>query len=216
MPVAVVLLVAIALRVAASVVTMIDAMLAGVEPPAVWSGAGAGPGEALLAAGLAAVCWWAAADGVSGIRPVAGIGAALVIVQAVLSAVAAAATIVLIGGSDAARGADLVVRLTWLVVPVVAAGVLIRAATSARARAAGVPAHGGPTERAPGTALEAAPEQVRQAYREPAGWEPDEAAGAVWTSAGDAAAGAPAAGWGSASGGWDARPDDQPQPDRPT
>ena len=186
-------------------VSLIDAALSGVGPLGALAGIGAGPGEALLAAALAAVCWWAAADGVRGIRGVAVVGAGLVIVQTAASAMAAVATSLLIGGSGAARGAELIVRLTWLVIPAIAAGVLVRAARVADSAgsAEDVPA---------GEVTLEVPAPVEQPYREAAGWEPDEAAGAVWTSAGDAAAGAAAAGWGSAAsaGGWGAG---VPEPD---
>ena len=51
---------------------------------------------------------------------------------------------------------------------------------------------------------------------EPPVWQPDQAAGAAWHSAGAAAAGAPAAGWGSDSdaAGWQPIPQQPPDPPR--
>jgi hypothetical protein len=48
-------------------------------------------------------------------------------------------------------------------------------------------------------------------------WQPDQAAGAAWLTAGDAAAGAAASGWGTPgeAGGWVPQPDGPPQPTQP-
>ena len=52
---------------------------------------------------------------------------------------------------------------------------------------------------------EPAPAALPSSQLEPV-WQPDEASGAAWYTAGDAALGAPAAGWGTPgeSGGWQA------------
>ncbi len=49
------------------------------------------------------------------------------------------------------------------------------------------------------------------------GWQPDAASGVVWHTAGDAAVGAPAAGWGTPgeTGGWDPLPDEAEGPQPP-
>jgi hypothetical protein len=62
----------------------------------------------------------------------------------------------------------------------------------------------------PSDVLPAAPAPPASDPRLQPTWQPDAAAGAAWTTAGDAAAGAPAAGWGAASSvGW------QPIPTQP-
>jgi hypothetical protein len=68
-------------------------------------------------------------------------------------------------------------------------------------------AEAGPAELLPAEAGEDLDEQREQPL-----WQPDEASGAAWHSAGAAAAGAAASGWGRPGepGGWD--PDPQPQP----
>jgi hypothetical protein len=98
---------------------------------------------------------------------------------------------------------DLADRLVALVVPVLAVvllGLLAARPTSAdplRAPAADAaadeePRPAGPGEPAPDPALEPT-------------WTTDAAAGAAWTTAGEAASGRPATGWGTAAGtGWDA------------
>ena len=187
---AVVLLVALALRVGAALTALIDGAMNGVDPLLTFASAGVGPGEVVLAVAFAALCWWCAADDVRGARPLAGIGAALVAVQVLLTGSAAIASFLLGGLSLASRIAGLLAQLTWLVVPAVTAVVLLRVARSGGASApAAEPAD-------PESPEIAAVEPVEQPYREAAGWAPDEAAGAVWTSAGEAAKGAAAADWG--------------------
>ncbi len=66
-------------------------------------------------------------------------------------------------------------------------------------------------------ALEAAePEPEPDPSREPT-WQPDQAAGAAWMKAGDAAAGAAASGWGTAdeAGGWSPQVQNEPRPTPP-
>ncbi len=199
LPVAIVLLVALTVRVGAALIALIDGAVAGLDPLLYLASAGVGPGEVVVAIGLAAMCWWAAADDVPGIRVVAGIGAALVAVQVLLTGAAAVATFALGGGALGMRLASLLAQLTWLVVPVVTVVVLLRVARSAGEKEP--VAEVGPGDQAPAGQAPAeieAPEVV-QPYREAAGWAPDEAAGAVWTSAGEAAKGAAASGWGSSA-----------------
>lgn len=88
--------------------------------------------------------------------------------------------------------------LVWLVpdvvVPVVVGVALVALARAPRTSA--TPALD-PGPAAP--AVEPAPEPAPDPELEPS-WTPDVAAGAVWRTAGDAARGAPAAGWGAAEG----------------
>jgi len=56
---------------------------------------------------------------------------------------------------------------------------------------------------------DSAPPAALPSVRQEPAWQPDEASGAAWHAASDAAVGAPAAGWGTPgkSGGWDPMPD---------
>src|SRR5690349_18681479 len=92
LPVAVILLVALAVRVGAALLALIDGALAGLDPLLYLASGGVGPGEVVVAIALAALCWWSAADDVPGARVVAGIGAALVAVQVLSTAAAAVAS----------------------------------------------------------------------------------------------------------------------------
>ena len=212
LPVAVVGTAAIAVRVAASILALIDDAMGGLGFLLAIANAAVGPGEIVLAITVAALCWWCAADAVPGARRLAGVAGALVIAQIVLSGAAAVAGFVLNGGSGlGSRVAFLLVQLTWLVVPVLTAIVLVRIAAPERSE----PGVALPPGSAPVSvpAEIAVPEPVEQPFREAAGWAPDEAAGAVWSRAGEAATGAPASDWGSAaapigasSGGWGTTP----------
>jgi hypothetical protein len=70
----------------------------------------------------------------------------------------------------------------------------------------------------PAASIDPAPAAMPSSQLEPV-WPPDEASGAAWHTAGDAALGAPATGWGTPgeSGGWQAIDDeeDPSSPDRP-
>jgi len=100
---------------------------------------------------------------------------------------------------------DLLERLVGLVVPLLAVtGLALLARRPPTVRAAPVPAL--PTAEPPAPASE--PEPSRPDPELAPTWQPDEATGAAWYTAGDAASGRPAAGWGSpASGtGWQPAP----------
>lgn len=98
--------------------------------------------------------------------------------------------------------------LLGLVLPVVAviSLLLLRRSSAPMPRAAGaVPAVGtGPAAEptAPGAALPGG--QTQPAPLQPAAWQPEQATGRVWTTAGEAARGAPGASWGEDPGpsGW--------------
>jgi hypothetical protein len=96
---------------------------------------------------------------------------------------------------------DLAERLVDLVVPLVAVGALAALVQRHRGSADEVPALVTEEELATPAAVEAAaPDPALQPT-----WQPDAAAGAAWYTAGDAASGRPAAGWGGpeSAGGWE-------------
>ncbi|WP_375432681.1 hypothetical protein [uncultured Friedmanniella sp.] len=131
------------------------------------------------------------------VTAVAFAAVALSLVLAVVLTVAADRT-----GQSAPGALDLAAALLDLVVPVVTVLVL---AALLRGPA------GAPGERSADDqqALSARPEPAQPEIPAPPGqqptWAPDVAAGAAWLSAGDAASGRPATGWGTAAGtGWDA------------
>jgi len=70
------------------------------------------------------------------------------------------------------------------------------------------------TEASPGEAVR--PPALPSPRQEPV-WQPDAASGVAWYSAGDAAVGAPAAGWGTPgeSGGWYPMPEEREAPEGP-
>jgi hypothetical protein len=91
-----------------------------------------------------------------------------------------------------------------LVVPVLVVVGLTTLLAGQRAAAATAPQSPAIAQSAPTT-----PAALPSSQLEPV-WQPDEASGAAWYTAGDAALGAPAAGWGTPgeSGGWQATADD--------
>jgi hypothetical protein len=196
-PVAIILLAALALRLGAALARVAEAAVGGSGLLFAVASAGVGAGEVVLAVALAAVVWWCATDGVRGARVLAIVAFVLVALQIVLSVAASVASYLLAGGGAVARLVALVVPLTWLVVPALAAAVLLRSARAVPVVKPAVEPEPEPVaEREPA----AEPEPVEQPYPEAAGWAPHEAAGAVWTRAGEAATGAAASGWGSTSG----------------
>jgi hypothetical protein len=96
-----------------------------------------------------------------------------------------------------------------LVVPVLVVVGLTTLLAGQRAAAATAPQSPAIAQSAPTT-----PAALPSSQLEPV-WQPDEASGAAWYTAGDAALGAPAAGWGTPgeSGGWQAI-DDEDDPSR--
>jgi hypothetical protein len=199
-PVAVILLAAVAVRLGAAVAGAIDAAVRGASLPSALVGLGAGPGDAVLAVALAAVCWSCAADDVRGARGFATVGFVLVGLQVLLALAGAIAALVLDRGT-APGVVQLLEQLSWLVVPVLAAAVLLR---SARTRSPVVEAASGDErtalagdEQVHDAELAETDEPPEQPYREAAGWEPDQASGAAWRTAGEAAKGGSASGWGS-------------------
>ena len=197
-PVAVILLAAMAVRVG---VSLVAAILASARSSGLFSSlaGGIGAGEIFLCVALAAVCWWCTADDVRGARGLAITAFVLVGAQILLSVGASLAMVPLLSGPDT-RIVTVLIQLTWLVVPILAAAVLLRCAlasdavrrdTANASPAQALPA-ADPTDEPGGES-----EQAPPPYPEAAGWAPDEAAGAAWTSAGEAAKGGSAAGWGT-------------------
>ena len=118
---------------------------------------------------------------------------AMVIVgMAVLSTLVAALAALTFGGPVVAF--DLLTLLVSLVVPALGLAVLIRVWTLPESAPVGPAALEPALPTPPG--LPVAPDPQWQPT-----WSPDAAAGAVWRTAGDAASGAPASGWG-APGRW--------------
>jgi hypothetical protein len=225
-PVAVILLAALAVRVGVGLAGVIEAAVnhSGLLTDLV--GLGVGASDVVLIVALAAVCWSCAADDVRGARVFATLGCILVALQVALAVTASVAAMVLPGGDRRLGTAALLVQLTWLVVPILAAAVLLRCArapqpVAAPPVAAELEPAGRPGAQESGDQPEP-PESDEQLYREAAGWEPHEAAGAAWTTAGQAASGGSATGWGSDTGsGWEpadwpsrAAPQTEPLPDQ--
>lgn len=88
---------------------------------------------------------------------------------------------------------DLLDRLVGLVVPLLVVSLLVVLRQRTRVAAAALPAA---ASAAPAVTPAAEPEPRPDRALAPT-WQPDEAAGAAWLTAGDAASGRPAAGWGS-------------------
>jgi hypothetical protein len=120
--------------------------------------------------------------------------AALVVCGTAL-AVALGLLAVEFSGADGASVFVVAIRLTGLVVPALAIAVLI--GVLPRERSDGSRGH-------QDTATDPEPVQP-ESYLHSAGWEPDEASGAAWSSAAAAARGAGASGWGRGdeADGWD-------------
>lgn len=200
-PAAVILLAAVAVRVGAGVAGLIDSVLRGTSLPSALVGLGAGAGDVVLAVALAAVCWWCVADDVRGARMLATVGFVLVGLEVLLAVVAAIASLLVAEGTTPGV-VRLLVQLTWLVVPALAAAVLLRSARTAPAPAAeagsvGEPAALARAEHHDDDESAKSEEPPEQPYREAAGWEPHQASGAAWRTAGEAARGGSASGWGS-------------------
>lgn len=114
----------------------------------------------------------------------------------------------LVAGSTAGgptRVVDTLTGLLLLVVPVLVGVVLVRllsALPAAQAAPAATPYAITPAQPDGYASYQPIP-QTQDAQYQPT-WQPDVAAGAAWHTAGDAASGAPAAGWGTPgqSGGW--------------
>jgi hypothetical protein len=208
--VAVVLLAALTLRLLATVLSVAAAGRAGMA--AALAEVGTAAGDVVLIVALAAVGWWCAADRVRGASVIAIVGVVLVLGQVVVFAAAAVAEFLLSSGPLGSQTAVLLIQLAWLVVPLLAAAVLLWAARASRAgagqpEAAGAdPAHQGSprSPEAPEPAESPVLPESTEAGRPGAGWASDDTAGAVWTSAGEAARGGAAARWTQDSGtGWD-------------
>jgi hypothetical protein len=124
---------------------------------------------------------------------------ALVVCGLAVLAALASAVLALAAGSPILLAVD---RVTALVVPALAVALLVKLLVVLRAPAPSAP-----------PAVERASGEPPTPYGEPAGWQPEEAAGAAWHSAGAAASGAAASGWGGTDqpAGWDP----VPWPDRP-
>jgi hypothetical protein len=101
---------------------------------------------------------------------------------------------------------DFLDRLVGLVVPLLVVGLLVVLRRRSPAAAAALTAGSAPPAAA-GPPPSDAPEPRPDPELAPT-WQPDEAAGAAWHTAGDAASGRPAAGWGSpgAAGSWSPAP----------
>ena len=130
-PVAVILLAAMAVRVG---VSLVAAILASARSSGLFSSlaGGIGAGEIFLCVALAAVCWWCTADDVRGARGLAITAFVLVGAQILLSVGASLAMVPLLSGPDT-RIVTVLIQLTWLVVPILAAAVLLRCALASDA-----------------------------------------------------------------------------------
>jgi hypothetical protein len=100
---------------------------------------------------------------------------------------------------------DFAERLVDLVLPLIAVGALAVLLQRPRQASDAVPALAAAREQEEGPAAVEEPQPDPELQPT---WQPDAAAGAAWFTAGDAASGRPAAGWGSpeASGGWQPTP----------
>jgi hypothetical protein len=199
-PVAVILLIAMGVRVGVSLAGLVGAPAGEAGWSTELAGGSVGAGEIVLCVALAAVCWWCSDEAVRGARGLAIAGFVLVSAQIVVSV---AATLSMVSAGADVRIVSLLVQLVWLVVPVLAAAVLLRCARTSeadrRSRQSAPPPAALPAAE-PNDVLPETAEEAQPLYREPAGWAPDDAAGAAWTSAGEAAKGGLAAGWGSGTG----------------
>jgi hypothetical protein len=201
-PVAVILLIAVAVRVGVALAGIIGASAGSSGMLTAVAGGSVGAGEIFLCVALAAVCWWCADEAVRGARGLAITAFVLVSAQIVLSVAATLAMVPLMAGADL-QIVSLLIQVSWLVVPILAAAVLLRCARASgpsRRRREATPPPATLPSAEPADVPLAETEEAEPLYREPAGWAPDEAAGAAWTSAGEAAKGGSAAGWGSGSG----------------
>ena len=157
------------------------------------------PAMFVVLALLAGSCW---------LRPVTSHARLLTGLALTVAAVVVLVSVVLGLAGDSAYTApftalNLGARLVDLVVPVLAVLALALLVTRpAEARPALAAGAAGAAEEVPEPRAEPEP-AATDPELEPT-WQPDVAAGAAWYSAGDAAAGRPAAGWGrsDASGGW--------------
>jgi len=193
-PAAWVLLVAVAVRLLLSLAVVVSVARSGPGPLSLAaSSIGAGVVDEVAVTVLVAVVAACVFGRTARARSLAG--SALVVSAFGLFAALALAVF----GFATSPGASVLVfavRLTGLVVPALAVAVLI---ALFRAR----PSANGSRSTEPETpSAEPAPIST---YAEPAGWEPEEASGAAWHSAGAAAAGVPASGWGHSDqpDGWD-------------
>jgi hypothetical protein len=193
-PVAWALLVTVAVRALLSLAVVASLAPPGADPLSLAvSSIGAGAVDEVAVTVLAAVVAACIFGRTPRARPLA-VSAVVVCGTCLLAALA-----LTVFGFATARAASVlvfVVRLTGLVVPALAVAVLIallRVAPSAKPSRSVEP-EARPAEPAP-----------TSTYAEPAGWEPEEASGAAWHSAGAAAAGVPASGWGRSDhpDGWD-------------
>lgn len=201
-PVAVILLMALAVRVGVSLAGIVGASAGDAGMLTALAGGTVGAVDILLCVALAAVCWWSSDEAVRGARGLAIAAFVLVAAQIVVSIAATLVMIPLMVGADI-RIVSLLIQLVWLVLPLLAAAVLLRCARTSdadrRSRQSTPPPAALPVAE-PSDVVLADAEEAEPHYREPAGWAPDEAAGAAWTSAGEAAKGRSATGWGSGSG----------------
>ncbi len=133
--------------------------------------------------------------------------AALVVVgvSLVVALVFTVIALVGLGQVDGIRVVNTLDQLLELTVPVLALVALVRLRPLAPARSTGDPYAVAAAE-TPIIAPPPAPTPVDEQYQP--SWLPDTAAGAAWQRAGDAAAGAPASGWGTPGqgGGWQVDP----------
>jgi hypothetical protein len=150
----------------------------------------ASDGALTLLAGFLVLCCFAVPE-VRVRRSLAVWGAALTAVSLVATVVALALTSAEVAGWS----------LVWLI-PEVALPVVVGAALLTLARPEPRTHGTGAAEEAPTTIAspDPAPDPEPDPELEP-GWASDSAAGAVWRTAGEAARGAPASGWGQGSGG---------------
>jgi hypothetical protein len=185
-------------------------------------GAAAEPWTAVVLVALVATC--TLPDRTPRVRPLLGLGLAVVAVQIVLTVVLAVSIAVVHGVETlpvlGALAADLAILL------VVTVG-LVRVRRSLGSELAAMPygaesgaSRSGALESAPAERAEAdkpdTPDAASQAQQPT--WQPDHAAGAAWTTAGEAASGAAASGWGTAGEGtgWAPIPGrSQPDPQPP-
>lgn len=219
-PVAITLLVATGVRLLAGIVAVAvlssDDGYGSFATAALFEGSRAA--DTLLLLATAAVAMWCL---LSPPTPGGRTIAALALIETVAAVLVSLAFGLMGLASDAAgRGIQFVQLLATLALPAVAAVLLLallRSAPSAvlvRPQEDHPPAHSGPV---PPPAIPATPPPL------PPGWQPEQATGMVWQTAGEAAAGAPPTGWSVAgeapqraaaeAAGWQPIPGSGDQPD---
>lgn len=144
-----------------------------------------------------------------------GLASAALVVAGVSVTVALVFALIGLNPGDAVGVVNTLDQLVVLAVPVLAMVALARLRQLVPASVAGGEARSISTGAQPAMPQPPAPTPIDEQYQP--SWLPDTAAGAAWQRAGDAAAGAPASGWGTPGqgGGWQVEPGTPSQPGPP-